>query len=144
MHRVHRIRLRRATKMSTALIVTLCVVAAAVIAFFTYRGVRKHIVAKRVEAQTGVKIKRRTFKEWCAAHMPSKRRLIQVYATLLYNANIKGFISGKIYQSATTKYLCVPGLNCYSCPGAVARVRSAHCKTRLPKALPALRFTLSA
>ena len=105
--------------MSTALIVTLCVVAAAVIAFFTYRGVRKHIVAKRVEAQTGVKIKRRTFKEWCAAHVPSKRRLIQVYATLLYNANIKGFISGKIYQSATTKYLCVPGLNCYSCPGAV-------------------------
>lgn len=50
---------------------------------------------------------------------PSKRRIIQIYAALLYNANIKGFFNGKIYQGAT-KNLCVPGLNCYSCPGAVA------------------------
>lgn len=58
-------------------------------------------------------------KDWWIRHKPSKRRLIQLYAFLLYNANIKGFISGKIYTSATTKYVCVPGLNCYSCPGAV-------------------------
>ncbi|MGM9637658.1 MAG: 4Fe-4S binding protein [Eubacteriales bacterium] len=51
-------------------------------------------------------------------HMPTKRRLIQLYAALLYNANLKGFVSGKIY-TGTTKYLCLPGLNCYSCPGAV-------------------------
>lgn len=50
--------------------------------------------------------------------MPSKRRLIQVYAALLYNANIKGFITGDIFKG-NTKYACVPGLNCYSCPGAV-------------------------
>ncbi len=50
--------------------------------------------------------------------MPTKRKIIQVYAALLYNANIKGFISGNIY-TGSTKGLCVPGLNCYSCPGAV-------------------------
>lgn len=62
---------------------------------------------------------RRTFKEWWAIHKPGKRRLIQIYSALLYNANIKGYITGEIYTSETTKYACVPGLNCYSCPGAV-------------------------
>ncbi len=57
-------------------------------------------------------------KNWFIAHKPTKRRLIQVYAALLYNANIKGFVSGKIY-TGDTKKMCVPGLNCYSCPGAV-------------------------
>lgn len=51
-------------------------------------------------------------------HLPSQRRLIQVYAALLYNANLKGYISGEIYIGST-KAVCVPGLNCYSCPGAV-------------------------
>ncbi len=49
---------------------------------------------------------------------PSKRRLIQLYAALLYNAHLKGFIKGNIY-TGKTKIACVPGLNCYSCPGAV-------------------------
>ena len=49
---------------------------------------------------------------------PSKRRLIQVYAALLYNAHIKGFINGEIF-TGNSKYACVPGFNCYSCPGAV-------------------------
>lgn len=47
-----------------------------------------------------------------------KRMAIQGIATLLQNANIKGFFTGKIYQGKT-KSVCVPGLNCYSCPGAV-------------------------
>lgn len=51
--------------------------------------------------------------------IPTKRRLIQLYAALLTNANIKGFASGKIYQGVA-KNLCAPGLNCYSCPGASA------------------------
>lgn len=55
---------------------------------------------------------------WWAAHKPTKRRLIQLYAFLLTNANIKGFFSGNIY-TGNSKYMCVPGLNCYSCPGAV-------------------------
>ena len=58
---------------------------------------------------------------WWASHRPSKRRLVQLYCALLYNAHIKGFLEGKIYKSKTptTKVICVPGFNCYSCPGAV-------------------------
>ena len=50
---------------------------------------------------------------------PSTRRLVQLYAALLYNANLKGFIDGHIY-SGPLKSVCVPGFNCYSCPGAIA------------------------
>ena len=49
---------------------------------------------------------------------PSARRLAQLYSALLYNAHLKGFIEGEIY-TGKAKYACVPGLNCYSCPGAV-------------------------
>ena len=54
---------------------------------------------------------------WFKNHAPSKRRLIQLYAALLVNANIKGYITGNIY-TGKLKNLCSPGLNCYSCPGA--------------------------
>ena len=51
--------------------------------------------------------------------MNQKKRLgIQGLAALLQNANFKGFFTGTISQGATKK-VCVPGLNCYSCPGAV-------------------------
>lgn len=43
---------------------------------------------------------------------------IQAAATLIQNANFKGFFTGRIYEGAS-KSVCVPGLNCYSCPGAV-------------------------
>ena len=62
--------------------------------------------------------KKRSFKAWWQNHKPTKRRLIQLYAALLTNANIKGFKTGRIY-AGNTKNVCVPGLNCYSCPGAV-------------------------
>lgn len=47
-----------------------------------------------------------------------KKNIIQALATLATNANLKGFFEGKIY-TGNTKVACVPGLNCYSCPGAV-------------------------
>ena len=50
--------------------------------------------------------------------LPFSRRLVQLYAALLYNAHLKGFVSGEIY-TGKAKFACVPGLNCYSCPGAV-------------------------
>ena len=50
---------------------------------------------------------------------PGTRRLVQLYAALLYNANLKGFIDGHIY-TGNLKATCVPGFNCYSCPGAIA------------------------
>ena len=55
---------------------------------------------------------------WWQAHRPMTRRLVQLYSALLHNAYIKGFIDGKIY-TGNAKYACVPGFNCYSCPGAV-------------------------
>lgn len=56
-------------------------------------------------------------KQWWSIHKPTKRRLIQLYAALLFNANLKGFKTGRIYQGPV-KNICTPGLNCYSCPGA--------------------------
>ena len=47
-----------------------------------------------------------------------KRFGIQAVSALLHNANFKGFFTGKLYQGPL-KAVCVPGLNCYSCPGAV-------------------------
>ena len=47
-----------------------------------------------------------------------KKNAIQAVATLVTNANLKGFFDGKIYKG-NTKVACVPGLNCYSCPGAI-------------------------
>lgn len=46
------------------------------------------------------------------------RRLTQVVTAVLYNCNITGFAKGTIYKG-NIKNVCVPGLNCYSCPGAV-------------------------
>jgi len=43
---------------------------------------------------------------------------MQLYFALLFNANLSGFVSGRIYKGDSKK-LCVPGINCYSCPGAV-------------------------
>lgn len=57
-------------------------------------------------------------KVWIKNHIPSQRRLIQLYAALLYNAHLKGYITGNIY-TGSLKGICVPGFNCYSCPGAV-------------------------
>ena len=50
--------------------------------------------------------------------LTAKRRLVQVYTAVLYNAHVKGFAEGRIY-TGPVKNVCVPGLNCYSCPGAV-------------------------
>ena len=46
------------------------------------------------------------------------RLFIQLAFTAISNGYIKGFAKGQIFTGAT-KYLCVPGMNCYSCPGAL-------------------------
>lgn len=48
-----------------------------------------------------------------------KRRWIQLLTAVLYNCYFTGFFTGKI-SKWDSKGVCVPGLNCYSCPGAVA------------------------
>lgn len=47
------------------------------------------------------------------------RLTVQLLFTIFTNGYAYGFLKGKIYQG-NLKYACVPGLNCYSCPGAVA------------------------
>ncbi len=47
-----------------------------------------------------------------------KRHLIQAAWALLTNSYLIGFFRGRIY-TGPLKNLCVPGLNCYSCPGAL-------------------------
>ena len=42
---------------------------------------------------------------------------IQAAAALLSNLHLPNFLKGKIYRGAGKK-VCVPGLNCYSCPAA--------------------------
>jgi len=48
----------------------------------------------------------------------NQRRIIQCVSAVLMNANIAGFWKGKIY-TGRSKNLCLPILNCYSCPGAI-------------------------
>lgn len=47
-----------------------------------------------------------------------KRHGVQVLWAFFTNSYLLGFVQGKIYRGKL-KNLCVPGLNCYSCPGAV-------------------------
>lgn len=58
------------------------------------------------------------------------RRYVQLLAAVLYNCNFKGFATGRIWQGST-KGVCVPGLNCYSCPGAVAACPLGSLQTAL-------------
>lgn len=46
------------------------------------------------------------------------RHGIQMLWALITNSYLAGFLNGKIYQGSL-KQVCVPGLNCYSCPGAL-------------------------
>lgn len=46
------------------------------------------------------------------------RLIVQLCWTAVTNGYLKGFAEGKIY-TGKLKYICVPGLNCYSCPGAL-------------------------
>lgn len=51
--------------------------------------------------------------------LPSKRKIVQLYFGLLLNANLKGYITGANVFQGNSKIVCAPGMNCYSCPGAV-------------------------
>ncbi len=46
------------------------------------------------------------------------RMWVQLCYSAVTNGYAKGFIEGKIYTGPIKKY-CLPGLNCYSCPGAL-------------------------
>ena len=48
----------------------------------------------------------------------SPRRFVQLACAALFNGYTAGFVRGRIF-GGKTKLLCVPVLNCYSCPGAL-------------------------
>ena len=52
-------------------------------------------------------------KEWVRG-----RAAVQLFVAAASNSYVTGFAAGKIYQG-DLKRLCHPGLNCYSCPGAL-------------------------
>jgi polyferredoxin len=46
------------------------------------------------------------------------RKIVQAGWAILTNSYLVGFLEGKIY-TGKLKSVCVPGLNCYSCPGSL-------------------------
>ena len=50
--------------------------------------------------------------------MDKWRHAVQAAWALLTNGHLAGFVRGTLYRGRL-KGLCVPGLNCYSCPGAL-------------------------
>lgn len=56
---------------------------------------------------------------WIKRQKQHVRLLVQILFTAVTNGYVLGFSKGKIYRG-TSKRVCVPGLNCYSCPGAIA------------------------
>ena len=47
-----------------------------------------------------------------------RRFAIQAVFSLLTNSYVVGFLTGTLYKGPL-KQICVPGMNCYSCPGAL-------------------------
>ena len=55
-----------------------------------------------------------------AKHPNALRKCIQAGWGILTNAYMKGFLPGAPYiYGGNLKQICVPGMNCYSCPGAL-------------------------
>jgi len=48
----------------------------------------------------------------------ARRHTVQLLFTALTNIFVTGFFTGRIYRGPL-KMVCAPGLNCYSCPGAL-------------------------
>lgn len=65
-----------------------------------------------------------------------KRKIIQLIVAILYNHNFLGFKNAQIYQGPL-KNFCAPGLNCYSCPGAVLSCPLGSFQSFLAKRLSA-------
>ena len=66
-----------------------------------------------------------------------QRLMVQIIAALLANPFLGNFLRGKIYQG-NLKGICVPVLNCYSCPAAVGSCPLGALQNTL--AAPFIRF----
>ena len=69
----------------------------------------------------------------------AKRHVVQALAAVLCNLNFEGMANAGIY-TGNLKKLCVPGLNCYSCPAAIGACPLGALQTALLNANRALPF----
>ena len=60
----------------------------------------------------------------------SRQRFIQLAAAVLFNGYAAGFQKGRIF-TGNSKGICVPVLNCYSCPGALGACPIGSLQTAL-------------
>mgnify|MGYP000860476743 CR=1 FL=1 len=69
------------------------------------------------------------------------RRVIQLVFAAISNSYLTGFATGTLYKG-NLKMVCNPGLNCYSCPGAVMScpmpADADHSAKTMPNAAPTL------
>ncbi len=56
-------------------------------------------------------------KKFSLKNFLKKRNTIQMFATFVTNIHLPNFFKGVLYNGKI-KQICVPGLNCYSCPAA--------------------------
>lgn len=71
-----------------------------------------------------------------------KRRWIQLLSALIYNCDFSSLYSFSVSKSKL-KHICVPGLNCYSCPGAISScplgaIQNSLCNGKIPFFVTAL------
>ena len=67
------------------------------------------------------------------------RHGIQALWAFITNSHVTGFVTGKIY-TGKLKNACVPGLNCYSCPGAVGACPIGSLQSALSGVSPRIPF----
>ena len=58
---------------------------------------------------------------------------------LITNAHLSGFVTGQIYSGALKRF-CVPGMNCYACPGALGACPIGSLQTMLTARKPRFAF----
>lgn len=61
---------------------------------------------------------------------PSSQRILQLVSAALFNGYAAGFQKGRIFTGGS-KAVCVPVLNCYSCPGALGACPIGSLQTAL-------------
>lgn len=64
-----------------------------------------------------------------------KRIAVQAIATVMANGNLPGWLTGRLYRGPL-KSVCVPGLNCYSCPGALGACPVGSWQSSMSGAMP--------
>ncbi len=89
---------------------------AAMLCFGAWRGEAATVLSKAIKLCLGVWALGKKF-SGVSQTMSRFRGWIQAGATLLTNLHLPNFLKGGLYQGAG-KTVCVPGLNCYSCPAA--------------------------